>query len=126
MWGLSVPSARNASGSLQKSENRSLPSSKNFLGTATCSFLEERKYKSLSCVQLFATPWTVARKAPLSMKFSRQEDWSGLPCPPPGDLPNSEIKPGSPASQGDSSLSEPPGKPREALFLPSIHQKHDL
>ena len=40
-----------------------------------------------SCVQLFVTPWTVARPAPLSMGFSRQEYWSGLPCPPPGDLP---------------------------------------
>ena len=41
-----------------------------------------------SRVQLFATPWTVARQAPLSMGFSRQESWSGLPCPPPGDLPD--------------------------------------
>ena len=40
-----------------------------------------------SCVRLFVTPWTVARPAPLSMGFSRQEYWSGLPCPPPGDLP---------------------------------------
>ena len=41
-----------------------------------------------SCVQLFATPWTVACQAPLSMGFPRQEYWSGLPCPTPGDLPN--------------------------------------
>ena len=41
-----------------------------------------------SHVQLFETPWTVARQAPLSMGFSRQEYWSGLPCPPPGDLLN--------------------------------------
>ena len=50
----------------------------------------------LSCfsrVQLFATPWTVAHQAPLSTGFSRQEYWSGLPCPPPGDLPNPRIKP---------------------------------
>ena len=40
--------------------------------------------KPLSCVRLFATPWTVAHQAPLSMGFSRQEHWSGLPCPPPG------------------------------------------
>ena len=46
-----------------------------------------------SCVQLFATPWTVACQAPLSMGFSRQEYWSGLPCPFPGDLPNPGIKP---------------------------------
>ena len=43
-----------------------------------------------SCVQLFATPWTVARQAPLSMGFSRQEYWSGLPCPPPGIFPTQE------------------------------------
>ena len=46
-----------------------------------------------SCVRLFVTPWTVARQAPLSVAFSRQEDWSGLPCPPPGDLPDPGIKP---------------------------------
>ena len=46
-----------------------------------------------SCVQLFATPWTVACQAHLSMGFSRQEYWSGLPCPPPGDLPDPGIKP---------------------------------
>ena len=46
------------------------------------------KVKSLSHVQLFATPWTVACQAPLSMRFSRQEYWSGFPCPPQGGLPN--------------------------------------
>ena len=45
----------------------------------------------LSCVQLLATPWTVANQAPLSMGLPRQEYWSGLPCPSPGDLPNPEI-----------------------------------
>ena len=49
----------------------------------------------LSCVQLFAIPWTVACQAPLSTGFSRQESWSGLPCPPPGDLPDPGIKPAS-------------------------------
>ena len=67
--------------------------------------------KSLSRVPLFATPWTVAYKAPLSMEFSRQEYWSGLPFPSPGDLPNPGIKPGSPALQADALPSEPPGKP---------------
>ena len=57
-----------------------------------------------------ATPWTVPHQAPLSMGFSRQESWSGLPFPPPGDLPNPGIKPGSPALQPDSLPSEPPGK----------------
>ena len=46
--------------------------------------------------------WTIASQAPLSMKFSRQEHWSGLPCPSPGDLPNSGIEPRSPALQADS------------------------
>ena len=52
----------------------------------------------LSGVQLFATPWTVASQAPLSMEFSRQGDWSGLPFPTAGDLPDSGIKPMSLAS----------------------------
>ena len=51
------------------------------------------KVKSLSCVQLFATPWTVARQAPPTMGFSRQEYWSGLSFPSPGDLPNPGIEP---------------------------------
>ena len=46
-----------------------------------------------NCVQLFVTSWTIAHQAPLSMGFSRQESWSGLPCPPPGDLPNPGVKP---------------------------------
>ena len=70
------------------------------------------KVKSLSSVRsLFATPWTVAYQAPLSMGFSRQEYWSGLPFPSPGDLPNTGIKPGSPTLQADALTSEPPGKP---------------
>ena len=68
------------------------------------------KMKSLSCVQLFATPWTVTLQAPLSMGFSRQEYWSVLPFPSPGDLPDPGIKPKSPALQANSLLSEPPGK----------------
>ena len=48
-----------------------------------------------SRVQLFVTPWTVAHQAPLSMGFPRQEYWSGLPCPPPGDLPNLGTEPAS-------------------------------
>ena len=67
--------------------------------------------KSLCHVQLFATLWTVARQSPLSMGFSRQKYWSGLPFPSPGDLPNPGIKPGSPALQADALSSEPPGKP---------------
>ena len=65
------------------------------------------KVKSLSHVQLFATPWTVAHQAPLSMGFSRQEYWSGLPFPSPGDLPDPGIEPRSPALQADALTSEP-------------------
>ena len=69
------------------------------------------KVKSLSQVRLFAIPWTVACKAPLSMGFSRQEYWSGLPFLSPGDLPDPGIEPQSPALQADSLPSKPPGKP---------------
>ena len=69
------------------------------------------KVKSLCHVQLFGTLWTVAHQAPLSMEFSRQEYWSGLPFPPSGNLSEPGIKPGSPALQADSLPFEPPGKP---------------
>ena len=59
--------------------------------------LEKVKVKSLSCVRLFATPWTVAYQASLSMGFSRQEYWSELPFPSPGDLPDPGTEPRSPA-----------------------------
>ena len=57
----------------------------------------KKKVKSLSRVRLFVTPWTVAYQAPPSMEFSRQEYWSGLPFPSPGDLPDPGIESGSPA-----------------------------
>ena len=60
-----------------------------------------------------ANLWTIACQAPLSTGFSRQEYWSGLPCLPPGDLPNPGIEPRYPALQVDSLLSEPPGKPKD-------------
>ena len=85
------------------------------LGTATL-FLSEvflSEVKLLSCARLFATPWTVAYQAPLSIGFSRQEYWSGLQFPSPGDLPHPGIEHRSPALQADSLTSEPPGK----LFL---------
>ena len=66
--------------------------------------------KPLSRVRLFATPWTVAYQAPLSMGFSRQEYWSGLPFPSPGDLPDPGIEPRFLTSQADALTSEPPGK----------------
>ena len=86
--------------------------------------------KSLSCVRLFATPWTVAYQASPSMGFSRQEFWSGLPFPSPGDLPNPGIEPGSPALEADALTSESPGKPYYvevcsfyACFLESFYHK---
>ena len=75
------------------------------------------KVKSLSCVQLFATPWTVAYQAPPSVGFSRQEYWSGLPFPSPVNLPNPGIKPRSPALQADTLPSEPKGKLMCVLVL---------
>ena len=60
------------------------------------------KVKLLSHVQLFATPWTIAHQAPPSMKFSRQEYWSALPFPSPGDLPDPGIKPRSSALWADA------------------------
>ena len=72
-----------------------------------------------SVVSDFSIPWTVACQAPLSMEFSRQEYWSGLPFPSPGDLPNPGIEPGSPALQADSLPSEPPGgrSKRDGTYL---------
>ena len=67
------------------------------------------KVKSLSRVQLFVTPWTVAHQAPPPMGFSKQEYWSGLPFPSPGDLHDPGIKPRSPTLQADALTSEPPG-----------------
>ena len=67
--------------------------------------------KSLSRVQPFATPWTAAYKAPLSMGLSRPEYWSALLFPSPGYLPDPAIEPGSPALQADALPSGPAGKP---------------
>ena len=83
--------------------------------TIHCSF--SVKVKSLSGVQLFVIPWTVAYQAPLSMGFSRQECWSGLPFPTPGDLPDSGIEPTSlesPALAADSLPLSYLGRPFDA------------
>ena len=74
--------------------------------------MKKVKMKPLSRVQLFGTPWTVAYEALPSMGFSRQEYWSGLPFPSPGDLPNPGTEPRSPALQADASPSELPRKPK--------------
>ena len=73
-----------------------------------------------SCVCLFATLWTIAHQASQFMGFSRQEYWNGLPCPPPGALPNTGIKlvsPGSPALQVNSLLMSQPGKPTKVYMV---------
>ena len=82
--------------------------------TCMCAFLVV-SVKSSS----FASLCTTAHQALLSMGFSRQEYWSGLSFPPPGDLPDPGIEPRCPALQADSLLSEPPGKPD----LSSIHRR---
>ena len=74
---------------------------------------------SCSVVSDSLNPRTVPHHTPLSMGFSRQEYWSGLPCPPPEDFPSPGIEPGSPALQEDSLLSEPPGKSRYSGEEPS-------
>ena len=91
---------------------------------AKLSFLNVRsEVKSLSCVRLFVTPWTVAYQASPSMGFSRQVYWSGLPFPSPGDLPDPGIKPESPALQADALPSEPPGKPGSRAGLAGKHSR---
>ena len=88
------------------------------------------KVKSLSRVRLFATPWTVAYQAPPSMGFSRQEYWSGLPFPSPGDLSNPGIEPGSPEFQADALTSEPPGKSHSIIgriqLMRSLTELHKM
>ena len=80
--------------------------------------------KSLSRVQLLATPWTVAYQAPPPMGFSRQEYWSGVPFPSPGDLSNPGIKPTSPSFQADTLTAEPPGKLKKDTHIQKDFPKH--
>ena len=83
------------------------------------------KVKSLSRVRLFATPWTIAHQAPPSMGFSRQEYWSGLPFPSPGDLPKRGIEPRSPALWADAltaELSTPGTRQNPCWLIKSIPQ----
>ena len=79
--------------------------------------------KLLSCVHLFETTWTVAYQALLSMGFSRQEYWSGLPFPSPEDLPDPGIEPRFPTLQEDALPSEPPGKPKLIKCLKNVKNK---
>ena len=79
---------------------------------------------SLSRVQLFSTPWTVTHQAPLSLGFSRQEHWSGLPFPSPGDLPKPGMQPRSPALQADFLPSELPQKPKCGCMYVHYYSSH--
>ena len=88
---------------------------KPFLNSWPTDIMKWSEVKSLSHVRLFAAPWTVACQAPPSMGFSRQEYWSGLPFPSPGDLPDPGIEPGSPASQADALPSKPPAAAAKSL-----------
>ena len=86
------------------------------------SFVSFLSCVCVSHVWLFVTPWTSACQTLLSMEFSRQKYWNGLPCPPPGDLPDPGIKPGSPALQAYSLPAEPPGKSHEQKWHFKLHE----
>ena len=108
-------------GTLIFSPQKSIPL---FYQTSCFRTTVKREDISLSCVRLFATPWKVAYQAPLSMGFSRQEYWSGLPFPSPEGLPNPGVELKSPALQTDALPSEPPGKHlwiQEQLLTPTHH-----
>ena len=95
--------------------SQDLPQGKAFGGMISKLYLPSKTpgescCSSLSHVRLSATLWTVAHQAPLSMRFSRQEYWSGLPFPSPRDLSNPGIEPRSPTLRADSLPSESPGK----------------
>ena len=79
--------------------------------------------QSWSHVWLFVTPWTIAHQALLSVGSSRQDYWSGLPCPPPGALPDPGIEPTSPALAGRFFTTVPPGKPRSWVVFSVCAQK---
>ena len=96
------------------------------------TFMDWKTYcedSTCACVQLCLTPWTVACQAPRSMVFSRQEYWSGLPFPSPGNLPNPGIKAVTPASSawaGTFFTTEPRGKAVKIATIPKLVYRHDV
>ena len=96
--------------------NRGLLQFRQILYQLSCQRSKNTGTKSLQSCLTLATPWTVARQTPLSMGSPRQEYWSGLPFPSPGDLPKPGIKPASPALQADSLPTELRGKPPSPLL----------
>ena len=97
--------------SLQKKKKQTKPAKKKkkkeYNLSFSCWYVQHRHTQLLCCVQLFATPRIVARQTPLSMEFSRQEYWSGLPFPPPGDLPDPGIEPIEPPRKSIFNRSPP-------------------
>ena len=90
-----------------------------------CEGFARNDSQSLQSCPALATPWTVARQASLSMRFSRQKYWSGLPSPSPRDLPNPGVKHRSPVMQAHSLQTEPPGNGK-SLFFPAVTQTSSL
>ena len=98
-WSRKIP---HATGQLSPCPTPTEPTCHQLLKSTCPRTCEKVKVKSLSQVQLFGTPWTIAYQAPPSLGFSRQEYWSGLPFPSPRDLPNPGIQPGPPALWTDT------------------------
>ena len=93
----------------------------------TCAAGSVCMLSRFSRIRLFSALWTIAQQAPLSKGFSRQQDWSGLPCPPPGDLPDPGIEPTflmSPAQAGGFFTTGPPGKRRRENFRGGFGKSH--
>ena len=114
-----------AAKSLQSCPTLCDPTDGSLPGSSVPGILQARTLEwvaiSFSCIQLFAILWTVAHHTPLSIGFSRQQSWSGLPILSPGDFLNSGTESRSPALQTDSLLSEVPGKPIKYLESYSTH-----
>ena len=112
------------SGYLPASQSRRESVQRTHLHANTHMLVHACVLSRLSCVTLCATPWTVMHQAPWSMGFSRQEYWSGLPFPPPGDLPNPGIEPMSPALAGRFFTPEPPGKTHTSSLTHTCTHTH--
>ena len=110
-WGYKIPGPRKKQQlSAARRKLPQTPTPENYLLQFLPMYISSGGLVAQSCPTL-ENPWTVAQQAPLSMGFSRQEYWSGLPFPSPEYLPNPGIGPGSPALQADALLSELPGRP---------------
>ena len=111
-------SSQTSGTSLQVLINTHVVNSESLCWTSEAKLLCEHMHVCmLHCILLFATLWTVVQQGPLFMEFPRQEYWSGLSFPPPGDLPHPGIESWSPALQADSLPSEPPGKPHKNAIM---------